>query len=181
MNYPIQLDPASAQHIPLSINPGDHARFAYAIVSSYAIIEQLGLEVRASGKKHSFIKGSWNPPVREDLEHRLMRAGIDLSESVAWCLRGPRTRVESARGIRALRRANWAWGTVRDIEVDVVDAIAGVSWLRSRVSAHRIGELARSLSIYDVANAQILARRLLLEVLGMYSRPAIQPEQTNER
>jgi hypothetical protein len=167
-NYPMQLDPASARHVQLSVNPADHVRFAYAVVTSYAVLEQLGLEVRASQKTPSFINGVWNPMVKAELERRLTNAGIDLDDSAVWQLRGPRTRIENARGIRALKRANWAWGPVRDIEVDVVDAIAGVSWLRSKVSAHRIGDLARSLSVYDVANAQYLARRLFLEALGMY-------------
>jgi hypothetical protein len=167
-NNPMQLDPGSARHVRLSVNPADHVRFAYAVVTSYAVIEQLGLEVRASQQNPSFINGAWNPPVKADLERRLTKAGVNLDDSAVWHLRGPRTRVEKARGVRALRRANWAWGPVRDIEVDVVDAIAGVSWLRSKVSAHRIGDLARSLSIYDVANAQYLARRLFLEVLGDY-------------
>lgn len=167
-NDPMQLDPASAGHVPLSPNTADHIRFAYAIVTAYAVLEQLGLEVRASQNNPSFINGAWNPRVRADLERRLDQAGVDLRNTAVWHLRGPRTRVEKARGIRAVRRANWAWGTVRDIEVDVVDAIAGASWLRSRVAAHRIGELARSLSIYDVANAQYLARRVFLEVMGFF-------------
>lgn len=167
-NHPMQLDPASARHVQLSVSPTDHTRFAYAVVTSYAVLEQLGLEVRASQKTPSFVNGAWNPAVKTELEKRLAASGIDLTDTAVWHLRGPRTRIENARGVRALRRTNWAWGAVRDIEVDVVDAIAGVSWLRSKVSAHKIGDLARSLSIYDVANAQYLARRLLLEVLRMH-------------
>jgi len=166
-NNPMQLDPASARHVRLSPNPADHVRLGYAIVTAYAVIEQLGLEVRASQSNPSFINGAWNPNVRSELEARLKQAGIDLNDLAVWHLRGPRTRIENARGVRALRRANWAWGAVRDLEVEVVDAIAGASWLRSKVSAHRIGDLARSLSIYDVANVQYLARRLFLEVLGV--------------
>src|SRR6185312_3820612 len=167
-NDPMQLDPASARHVRLSPNPADHVRFGYAIVTAYAVLEQLALEVRASESNPSFINGAWNPNVRSELEQRLERAGVDLNDPAVWHLRGPRTRIENARGVRALRRANWAWGAVRDLEVDVVDAIASASWLRSKVSAHKIGDLASSLSIYDVANAQHLARRLFLEALGMY-------------
>ncbi len=175
-NHPMELDPDHARHVRLSPNPSDHARFAYAIVTAYAALEQMGLEVRASQKNPSFIKGAWNPPVKSNLETRLTDAGVNLADSAVWHLRGPRTSIEKARGLRAVRRANWASGVVRDIEVDVTDAIAGASWLRSRVSAHKIGDLARSLSIYDVANVQYLVRRLFLEKLRMYPKAPSRPE-----
>ena len=58
---------------------------------------------------------------------------------------------------------------MRDVFVEVVDAIAHVSWLRSRVAAHRMDEsLVKVLSQYEVANAQFLARRLLLEKMGFW-------------
>jgi len=44
-----------------------------------------------------------------------------------------------------------------------------MSWLRSKVAAHRLGNLARSLTKYDVHNAQTTARRLLLGHLGFWS------------
>jgi hypothetical protein len=53
--------------------------------------------------------------------------------------------------------------------VSIVDAIAHASWLRSRVSAHKLKyEFARVLSVYDVSNAQFFARRLLLESLRLW-------------
>ena len=56
-----------------------------------------------------------------------------------------------------------------DIYVKLIDAIAYASWLRSSVSAHRISRLSKSLTVYDVANIQHLARRLLLETLGFWN------------
>ena len=48
------------------------------------------------------------------------------------------------------------------------DAIARASFLRSRVSSHKLGRKAASLTALDVANVQLLARRLLLEHLGVF-------------
>ena len=53
-------------------------------------------------------------------------------------------------------------------ELQITDAIDYASWLRSKISAHRLSDLASSLSYYDVVNVQDLARRLLLEHLGFW-------------
>ncbi|MGH9612079.1 MAG: hypothetical protein ACRD4P_03255, partial [Bryobacteraceae bacterium] len=64
----------------------------------------------------------------------------------------------------------WAQWDVRDALVELVDAIAHVSWLRSKISSHRMKhDLVQLVSVYDVANAQFLARRLLLESLGFWA------------
>lgn len=53
-----------------------------------------------------------------------------------------------------------------DMEL-LIDAIQ--SFLRSWGAAHRADKrMVRVLSIYDVANAQFLARRLLLEKMGLW-------------
>ena len=60
------------------------------------------------------------------------------------------------------------WGNmhIRDGEVEIIDAIAYASWLRSKISAHGVNELTPKLSPYDVINVQNIVRRLLLERLG---------------
>jgi len=67
-----------------------------------------------------------------------------------------------------LQKAEWAGYKVRDVYLDIIEAIAYASWLRSKISAHRLSVLAKSLTICDVANVQQLARRLLLETLGFW-------------
>jgi hypothetical protein len=72
--------------------------------------------------------------------------------------------------------APWSAWRVRDDEMELVDAVALSSFLRSKISTHRANKrLLRVLSVYDVANVQFLARRLLLETLGFWkygkSRP----------
>jgi hypothetical protein len=145
-----------------------HVHCAYAIVTAYAVLEELSLELRASSKNPSKIGGKWNPQVRNELEIRLRKAGVDLSETVLWTMRDTPTRVERVRSPRTQSKAEWAGWKIRDSEMEIVDAIAYASWLRSKLSAHRLRELAESLSYYDVSNVQHLARRLLLERLGFW-------------
>lgn len=169
-NYHVDLDPFHSPNIPLSPFPADHVAFAYAIVTAYAVLEQLGVEIRASQSAPSRIGGAWNPVVRADLERRLTARGVDLSDSALLNLRGPVTRLEKTRPVQGvLRRASWARGQVRDVEVEVVDAIAHLSWLRSKVAAHKMrDDLVPALSIYDVGNAHYLARRVLSNALGLW-------------
>jgi hypothetical protein len=169
-NYWAQLDPHQHRNISLSPFPGDHVRFAYAIVTAYAVLEQLGVEVRATQASPSRIGGAWNPVVKADLEKRLRGIGVDLSDSALLNLRGTVTRLEKTRPKKdVLRRASWSDGRVRDVEVEVVDAIAHLSWIRSKVAAHRMQrDLVPSLSVYDVGNAHYLARRVLSAALGLW-------------
>lgn len=171
--HPIDLDPSHWRHGPaVSARLMDHVALAQAVLLAYSVIEQLGLEVRASRESPSRPSGRWNPDVRSNLEDRLTGAGIDISDPIVWIVRGTTRNVTRGRPTTAARRASWAWGRVRDEEVHVVDAIADASWLRSHVAAHRLGDAAASLAPYDVSNAQLLARRLLLESLSLWNQTA---------
>lgn len=167
----IELDPMHTLNIPKSVFPEDHIRMATAIVSANAAIEELGLTIHASKENPSRINGAWNPTVRHELEQRLTQAGVDLAEPIYWNLRGHRTRIEIRRAPEITQLARWAIkNVVRDGQMHVSDAIAYASFLRSSIAAHGSGEknFLRVLSVYDVANVQFLARRLLLESLGCW-------------
>jgi len=167
--HTMDLEPHYSPYLPKSAFPYDHVSLAQAVVLAYGVLEELGLEVRASEKRPSMIGGEWNPDVRNELERRLRQARINLAETVLWLRRGPRTRLEKERPPRIVSKAAWAYRRdVRDVEVQVIDAIADLSWLRSKVAAHKMRELATVLRPYDVSNAQNLARRLLLEKLGFW-------------
>jgi len=169
-NFAVDLDPSfGPPHLPVSPYPSDHIAFCHCIISAYSVLEEIGLEIRASHEKPSKIGGEWNPPVKKDLEDRLQRAGIKLNETLLWTLRGPRRKIELIRPPRALKKEPWSVGPVRDAEIDVVDAVAYVSWLRSYVASHKTKDVSAVLSPYDIANAQHLARRLLLESMGFWS------------
>lgn len=167
---PVDLDPREWPALPKSGLPEDHVRCAFAIVAAWSSIEELGLEIRASQKKPSKLAdGGWNPEVRTELEGRLRRGHINLKELFHWNVRGPRTRIELKRGPDVVKRSPWARQQVRDGLMEVVDAIHYASFLRSCVAAHKADKrLVRVLSVYDVANVQFLARRLLLENLNFW-------------
>ncbi len=166
----MHLDPTRNDNFPKSPLPEDHVRLAHALIAAWSCVEELGLEVRASTQKPSKLPdGSWNPPVRADLEGRLRRAGVDLAESFPWNLRGPRTRIEKKRPPQIFTKAEWARWNVRDGEMQIIDAINYASFMRSSIAAHKSDQrMIRVLSIYDVANVQFLARRLILEKMGFW-------------
>jgi hypothetical protein len=159
-------------------SPEHHVHCAYSILSAYSAIEELGFEIRASQAVPSHIGGRWNPEVKAELEGRLENGGIDISETFLWTLRDTPTRIEKTRPPAVKSKAPWAYWKVRDSEVELVDAIAYASWLRSKISAHGLNDLSESLSYYDVANTQHLARRLLLERLGfLANKYEVWPEE----
>jgi len=112
---------------------------------------------------------------KSPMENRLKRGSIDIDKEFYWQLRSTPTRIErylkNQRKMNLLDKALWAYGYTRDSKIKIVDAILLVSWMRSYIASHRISkssELIKSLSIYDVDNANCLARRLLLERLGFW-------------
>jgi len=170
--HPMTFDPSHSWYEKLSTFPADHARLAYAIILFYSVIEELGLEIRASEKNPSFINGKWNLKIKKDLETRLKKHGINTIKIISWNLRSTPTNIErelrKAGRLKPKKKSSWAKGYVRDSEIELIDAILLISNLRSTVSAHKFDKLVNSISIYDVSNANFLARRLLLETLGFW-------------
>lgn len=182
---PLDLDPDGDWRPGRAVSPlpEDHVYFAYAIITSYSVLEELSIEIRASEQRPSKLNGRWNPSVKEDLNQRLVKAGIDPSEHIVWNLRDTPTNIERVRQPILVQKAEWAYSKVRDGYIDLFEAIAYASWLRSRVSAHRLMEISRSLTIYDVANVQHLARHCLLQALGFwryYERHICQSDDTKQ-
>jgi hypothetical protein len=164
----VDLEPWHAPHLAISSFPDDHVMFAHAIIAAYSVVEDLGLNLRASAKNPSRIDGEWNPAVRSDLEARLRASDVVLDKKLLWTVRGPRRRIEKKRPLPDGEAAPWAGQLVRDSDIPIVDAIAYAEWLRSAVAAHGVKDLTPSLSPYDVINVQHVARRLLLETLGFW-------------
>jgi len=152
----------------VSLYPKEHVYFSSAISQAYSVLEELSIEIRASKNNPSTIHGKWNPKVKNNLQERLIVAGINLSEPLLWTIRDTPTKIEKVRKPKSIKKTEWASFKVRDEYIEIIDAIAFASWLRSSVSAHKFSRLAKSLTIYDVANIQHLARRLLLETLGFW-------------
>jgi hypothetical protein len=172
-NAIVDLDPYHSPYYKLSPFIDDKIRMGNVITLFYSVIEELGLEIRASKKNPSFIKKNWNPIVKNELENRLKRSGIDINDEYYWNLRSTPTKIErylrKQKKLSLLGKAQWAHGYTRDSKTKIVDAILLISWMRARVATHRLSksnDLINSISIYDVDNANQLARWLLIEKLG---------------
>lgn len=165
----IDLDPFHSENLKLSPFYEDHVLFATCITLAYSAIEELNLQIKADAKNPSKLsRGEWNPKVRSNLENRLIGSGIDIHELFLWSVRGTPRKIDKKRSPKVISRPYRTGMSVRDVEVRIIDAINDASWLRSKISAHGFGQLTPSLSPYDVANVQHLARRLILESLGFW-------------
>ena len=168
----IDINPFHSPYYKISPFLFDHFRFAYAIIAFYSVVEELGFEIKASKEMPSFIKGQWNPVIKKDVEDRLIKAGFDPKDLFVWNLRSTPTTIERhlrKKGkLRPIKKTSWARANVRDTEIELVDAIALVSNLRSSISSHKFNKSVESLSVYDVSNANYLARRLLLGAIGLW-------------
>jgi len=162
VNDPMLFDPAGDKYQARSKSHKDQVRFAYAIIAAFAVIEQLKL----TPEKKSFHNGEWIPEKRQALESKLKNAGIDLTELVVWHIRGGKTRLELDRPPKIVKMCPWSSHQIRDCEIEMADAIADLRALRSQVAAHDLKHQAKNLSVHDVANAQLVARRLILESMG---------------
>ena len=177
----VDLDPFHSKNLRLSPFVEDHIRFAASINLAYSALEDLKLQIKANAKNPSKTNdGKWNPKVKEDIERRLQEAGVDLNELFLWTVRGTSRKIDKERPPTAVSKPYRNSKTVRDIEVNIIDALNDASWLRNRTSAHGTSHLTPSLSPYDDANVQHLARRLILESLGywryQFKRHKIKPK-----
>lgn len=162
VNDPMEFEPANFPYKSRSQTHRDQVRFAYAIIASYAVVEQLKLVP----EKDSFDRGLWREDKRKILEQKLTDAGVDISKLVMWHVRGGKTRLELNRPPKIVKMCSWAHWQLRDCEIEMVDAIADLRALRSQVAAHDIKNQAKNLSVHDVANAQSVARQLILDSMG---------------
>ena len=180
----MDLDPGESPRLfRVQTDPIYHVYLANAVTLAYSAIEELGLEVRASSQNPSRMPdGTWNPTVKTKLEERLRRAGIDLTDDQLWTLRGPKTRIERDRPPPSAGKPSWSRGSVRDVNVLLIDALALASWLRSWTTTHRFSDKARSLTVYDAHNVQSLARRLIMEKFGFWlPRPKAPPKNLGRK
>lgn len=162
------LDPIRIEYYEQSKNPLDHLRYANAILIFYTIIEELQIEIRASKNNPSKIKDEWSPPVLENLIERIKKEKINLDLEIYWNLRHKPTNVQKSNKLKIGNKARWAFNNVRDSKIKLVDAISYMSWLRSKIIAHKLNDNFMSISIYDVANANILIRKILKDILDKH-------------
>jgi hypothetical protein len=150
-----------------------HTRSAFAIISAFSAIEELGFEIRSSAKNPRFLnpeKGEWNPKVLNNIENRLSNIGIDKTSTFDWIFRGDKTKVE--KDFKPYFGYDSEWTKyregVRDKTLTFPEALHNASYLRNFIASHKFKELTEFISPYDVFNVQSLARKLILESLGMW-------------
>jgi hypothetical protein len=90
----METHPTEGRLFGVELDPSNHVLFAHAIIAAYSVIEELQFEVRASDENRSRINGKWNSQVREELEDRLRKGGIDIDDEEVWMRRGTPTAVE---------------------------------------------------------------------------------------
>lgn len=144
--------------------------FAQALFAAYGVVEELRVTPNASSARPSLQPdGSWNPPVRADLEGRLKQIGIGDTERLYWHVRGKARSMEQRGALKRIAtspRGKWNQGEVRDVELLFIDAINIANYLRSNQAAHVGG--GSDLTAIDVANVQQLGRHLLLHAVRFH-------------
>lgn len=150
-----------------------HTRGAFAIISAFSVIEELGLEIRSSSKKHRFLdneNGVWNPEVLNDVNDRLKEVGIKSKDTFNWIFRGEKTEIEE--NLKPYFGYDSQWTEVnedvRDKTLTFPEAIHNLSYLRNFIASHKFKKLTQYISPYDIFNAQSLARNLILKKLNMW-------------
>jgi hypothetical protein len=108
----MHLDPTRNDNLPKSVLPEDHVRLAHALIAAWSCVEELGFEVRASAKKPSRLPdGTWNPPVKADLESRLRDGGLDLRSRFRGIFAALAHESRERDLLRFLRKLNGLAGT----------------------------------------------------------------------
>lgn len=165
---PHSIDPKYGQYFKhYDLKRQFHTRAAFAIISAFSIIEELGLDVRSSAQKPRFTNkeiGEWNPVVLDDILIRLKNANITSDKTFDWVYRGSETPIEQE--IKPFFGFDSIWTTygeeVRDKTLTYPEAIHNASYLRNYITSHKFNELTQFISPYDVYNVQALARMLIL-------------------
>lgn len=151
-----------------SIQREQHANQAFAIISAFSVIEELGLEIRSSSKNKRFLDnkpGIWNPAVLSEITKRLIKSNIFEEMTFDWIFRGEKSNVENDLTPYFGFDSLWCdYGAeVRDKTLTFPEAIHNASYLRNFIASHKFNKLTQYINPFDVFNVQSLARKLFLE------------------
>lgn len=160
--HPIALEPYYTKGYS-SPFPYDHIKYAYVMVITYSVLEELGLEIRTNGELSTINDGTkWNPIVLENLKCRLLENHINPDQKIPWTVRENMNRPYK-KNIDQTTYCEWSdKKLVNDFDISVTDGILELSYIRSKMSSHGVGERVHGLTICDVENAYCLVRAILL-------------------
>lgn len=152
-------------------NFASHVGTSVAINLAFSAIQELKLDVQASGNKPrstSQTVFSWNPEVLEPFKERLKKRGIDPTTTIDWITRGDETEVELYKMLNT--PSIYADGiTIRDRQISLPDAINFCEYLRNKLTAHSFSNTTTRLGPYEVYNTQQVARFLILSTCKMWN------------
>ncbi len=158
-----------------------HVNAAFAIIAAFSVIEELNFDIKSCKTNPRFNKDAFNkdifnpedvfnPKVSADLNKRLNKYSADISDTHRWIIRGEPTIIEQAMGHALGTTYEGRFSDeVRDRKLTLIDAIQYASWLRNTIASHKFSRKIPAISPYDVHNVQLLARRLILVRLGMWT------------
>lgn len=158
--HPMDLDPMTDDFDRLYL-PTVQTLIGNAIITSFSILEELGLKENASKENPSTIDSHWNSKVYNELCDRMIKHNVDPDKKIPWCSRGVFKRPFITL-IDSSNLCEWSDGTyIMDFDIRIADAIFETSHIRSRIASHGNRGKVGLLSIYDIENANALARYVL--------------------
>lgn len=141
----------------------EHIRIANVITACYGVLEELNLQIKADCDHPSTIDGNWNPEIKSDLITRLHGNHLNPEISIPWLTRNGIKRPFKQGAINSSKLCEWSDGqNIGDFEINICDAILELSYMRSQIATHKIGNKVHQLSVYDAENAFALSRIVLL-------------------
>lgn len=158
--HPMDLDPMT-DIIDRLYLPTIQTTIGNAVITSFSVLEELGLKENASKENPSTIDNNWNPLVFNDLCERLIRHNINPYETIPWCSRGEYKRPFKPQ-IDPSNLCEWSDGIdVMDFYISIVEAILETSHIRNKKASHGNRGKLNLLSVYDIENSNALARFIL--------------------
>ncbi len=139
---------------------------AQIIIICYSILEELGLNIITKQNETSLISNGtkWNPEVYSRLSTQLTECGLDPNLEIMWLSRNGIDRPFKSKIINIENKCEWSEGEIiKDFNIKLTDAILELSYMRSKLASHNVGDRVTLLSVYDAENAFHLARIILLD------------------
>ena len=168
--HPMDLHPVNE---PIERNTvlTENIRIANVVVACYSILEELGLQIIIKklddGTNESSVTHdgkAWNPEVLERLKTALQTNGINPETNIMWLSRNGISRPFKHNVVSSDNPCEWNDGNgIKDFNIGITDAILELSYMRSCLASHSVGDRVLELTIYDADNAFHLARMVLLD------------------
>ncbi len=159
--HPMDLDPRT-DIIDRLYLPTIQTKICNAVIASFSVLEELNLKENSSKEKPSTIQNKWNPIVLDDLCEKLLNHNINPYDTIPWYSRGDYKRPFKSQ-INRKNLCAWSDGTyIMDFNIAIVEAIFETSHIRSKKASHGNRGKVKLLSVYDIENANTLARYILM-------------------